>query len=124
MRVDRKLLLILPTVVLVLLSAGLFYTATRLRLIVSGSDDLPRRAAIVGSLERGERRISMAQAIGIIRVSIEAEQNRTAAIDAVHDLVQLVAWITAGCCVALIWGIRQVPRERAVSRPAPEPPEP
>ncbi len=124
MRVDRKLLLIIPTVVLVLLSAGLFYTATRLRLIVVGSDDLPRRAAIVGSLERGERRISTAQAIGIIRVSLEAEQNRTAAIDAAHDLVQLVAWITAGCCVLLIWGIRQVPRERAVSRPAPERPEP
>lgn len=120
MRVDRKLLLILPTVVLVLVAAGLFYTASRLRLIVRGSDDLPRREAFVDSASHGEHPLTAAQALGIVHLSLEAEANRTAAIDAVHDVVQLVAWITVGCCVLLLLGIRRVPREdRALSRPAP-----
>lgn len=125
MRVDRKLLLILPTVVLVLVTAGLFYTATRLRLIARGSDDLPRRTAFLASVDRGERHLTATQALGIIHYSLEAEGNRTAAIVAVHDVIQLVAWITLCCCALLAWTIRRVPRETpAVSRPARERPAP
>lgn len=120
MRVDRKLLLILPTVVLVLVTAGLFYTASRLQLIVRGSDDLARRTAFIAAVDRGEKHLTTTQALGIIHYSLEAEGNRTAAIIAVHDLLQLVAWITLACCVLLIVTIRRIPRQgAAVSRPAP-----
>lgn len=122
MRIDRKLLLILPTVVLAFATAGLFYTASRLTLIVRGSDDLARRTAFIASVDRGERQLTTAQALGIIHYSLEAEGNRTAAIDAAHDVIQLLAWITLCCCVLLAVTIRRVPRAGAasVTRPAPE----
>lgn len=112
MRVDRKLLLILPTVVLVLVGAGLFYTASQLQRMVAASSDLSRRAAFVDSVEHGQRHLTNAQALQIIDYSLAAEENRTTAIGAARDLVRLVAWITLGCCVLLAVAIRRVPREQ------------
>lgn len=111
MRVDRKLLLILSTVVLVLAAAGLFYMASQLRRLVVASDDLPQRVAFVDSVEHGQRHLTTPQALNIIDFSLRAEANRTAAIDAARDSIQLIAWITVGCCVLLTVAIRRVPRE-------------
>lgn len=111
MRPDRKLLLILSTVVLVLVAAGLFYMANQLHRLVVASGDLPQRVAFVDSVEHGQRHLTTPQALNIIYFSLRAEANRTAAIDAARDTVQLIAWITLACCVLLAVAIRRVPRE-------------
>lgn len=110
MKLDRKFLLIAPTVVLVFIVAGLFYTTTRLRLIVESSDNLPRRLAYVEQLEQGKRQITNAKAIQIVSLSLDAEQRRSAAITAANELLVTLGLITLACCVALFWVIKGVPR--------------
>jgi hypothetical protein len=110
MRLDRKFLLILPSIVLVLVAGGIFYTATRLRLIVAGSDDIARRTAYITAVEKGTKTITTPQAVELIDISLQAEAKSKAAVDAAHDLVMFLAWITVGCCVLLFWGISGVPR--------------
>lgn len=116
MRVERKLFLIAPSVVLVLVCAAMFYTATRLQLMVAGSDDLPKRAAFIASVERGERTITTEQAVQLVQFSLDAEVKRTAAIVAAHDLLSLLGWIGMLCCIVLLWTIRRVPRELPLQR--------
>jgi hypothetical protein len=110
MKLDRKFLLIAPTMVLVVIVAGLFYATTQLRLIVQSSDNLPRRSAYVAQLEQGTRQISNAKAIEIVRLSLEAEQRRTAAITAANELLITLGLMTLGCCAALFWVIKGIPR--------------
>jgi hypothetical protein len=117
MRLDRKFLLIAATAVLVLIVAGMFYTATRLRQIVAGTDGWATRDAYVTSVQRGERQIAPAQAIQLVRLSLDAEQRRTAAIAAARELTLTLAWMTLGCCALLAWTIRRMPRTEPLRGP-------
>ena len=111
MRLDRKLLLIIPSFVLVLVVAGMFYAATRLQVLVAASDNWQTRSDYVSAVERGERTIQPLQAAQIVRVSLEAERRSSAAVAAARQLIVLLAWVGAACCVVLIIGVRGAPRQ-------------
>ena len=110
MRLDRKFLLIAPTIVLAFIVAGMFYTATRLRQIVEASDNWQMRSDYVASLEHGRRQIKMDKAVQLVRLSLEAERRRTGAIDATNELLLTLGVMTLACCVVLLLAIRGVPR--------------
>jgi len=110
MKLDRKFLLIAPTLVLGVLVAGMFYTTTRLQQVVEASDSWKMRSDYVASIERGERKITNEKAVQLVRLSLEAERRRTAAIDAANDLLLTLGAMTLACCFALLWTIRGVPR--------------
>ena len=110
MRLDRKFLLIAPTLVLAVIVAGMFYTTTRLRQIVEASDNWQMRSDYVTSIEHGQRRITNEKAVQLVRLSLEAERRRTAAISATNELLLTLGAMTLACCVALLWTIRGVPR--------------
>jgi hypothetical protein len=110
MRLDRKFLLIAPTLVLALVVAGLFYTTTRLDQIVQSSDNLQQRSDYVAALERGERHITNDKAVQIVRLSIDAERERTRAIVAANELLLTLGAMTLVCCGVLLWTIKGVPR--------------
>ncbi len=112
MRLDRKFFLIAPSFVIVLVTAGLFYTATRLRQLMIGSTDLAGRSAFIDSLARGQKALPREHAVALLQFSLDAEARRTAAVGAAHDLVMLLAWTLVACSVVLLWTIRGVPRER------------
>ena len=110
MRLDRKFLLIAPTIVLGFIVAGMFYTATRLRQIVEASDSWRTRSEYIASIERGRRTITTEKAMQLVRLSLEAEQRRTGAIVATNELLLTLGVMTLVCCIALLWAIRGVPR--------------
>lgn len=110
MKLDRKFLLIAPSIVLVFIVAGLFYATTRLRLIVESSDSLPQRSAYIASVEQGKRQITTAKAVEIVRFSLEAERRRSIAISAANDLLLTLIVMMLACCAALFWAIRDMPR--------------
>ena len=110
MKLDRKFLLIAPTLVLAVLVAGMFYKTKRLQQIVEASDNWKMRSDYVASIERGERKITNEKAVQLVRLSLEAERRRTAAIDAANDLLLTLGAMTLACCFALLWTIRGVPR--------------
>ena len=111
MRLDRKLLLIAPTIVLVLVVAGLVYAAAQLHVLGSVSDTWKERDAFVSSVEHGQRAMTERQAVGLLRLSLDVESRRTAAITASRDLLIALAAIAFASCIALGIGIRSVPRE-------------
>lgn len=110
MRLDRKFLLIAPTLVLAVIVAGMFYTATRLRQIVEASDNWQMRSDYVASIEHGQRQITNEKAVQLVRLSLEAERRRTDAIMATNELLLTLGAMTLACCAALLWTIRGVPR--------------
>lgn len=110
MKLDRKFLLIAPSLVLVLIVAGLFYTATRLRQIVEASDNWSARSAFVASVESGQRHLAAEKAIGLVRLSLDAERRRTGAIEATRELLLVLGGMTFVCAAVLLWTIRGVPR--------------
>jgi hypothetical protein len=110
MRFDRKFYLIAPTLVLVLIVAGVFYTASRLREIVAASDNLQRRMDYVAQIEKGQRHITNEKAVQLVRLSLEAEQVRSGAIIATNELLLTLGAMTFLCCAALLWAIKGVPR--------------
>lgn len=110
MRLDRKFFLIAPTLVLALIVAGMFYTATRLRQIVEASDNWQRRSDYVASIEHGQKKITNDKALQLVRLSLEAEHRRTSAIVATNQLLLTLGGMTLACCVVLLWAIRGVPR--------------
>ena len=110
MRLDRKFYLIAPTLVLVLIVAGVIYTTTRLQQIVAASDNLQRRADYVAQIERGQRHITNEKAVQLVRLSLEAEHVRTSAIVAANELLLTLAAMTFLCCGVLLWAIKGVPR--------------
>jgi hypothetical protein len=110
MRLDRKFFLIAPTLILALIVAGMFYTATRLRQIVEASDNWQQRSDYVASIERGKRQITGDKAMQIVRLSLEAERRRTGAIVATNELLFTLGGMTLVCCAVLLWAIRGVPR--------------
>jgi len=110
MRFDRKFYLIAPTLVLVFIVAGVFYTASRLRQIVAASDNLQRRLDYVTQIEHGQRRITNEKAVQLVRLSLEAEQVRSSAIVATNELLLTLGVMTFLCCGGLLWAIKGVPR--------------
>ena len=110
MRFDRKFYLIAPTLVLVFIVAGVFYTATRLRQIVAASDNLQRRMDYVAQIEKGQRHITNEKAVQLVRLSLEAEQVRSGAIVATNELLLTLGARTFLCCGVLLWAIKGVPR--------------
>jgi hypothetical protein len=110
MRLDRKFLLIAPTLVLGVIVVGMFYTATRLRQIVEASDNWQQRSDYVTSLEQGKRTIANDRVVRLVRLSLDAEQKRTGAIVATSELLLTLGAMTFLCCGALLWAIRGVPR--------------
>lgn len=110
MRLDRKFLLIAPTLVLGVIVSGMFYTATRLRQIVEASDNWQMRSNYVASIEHGQRHITNEKAVQLVRLSLEAERRRTDAITATNELLLTLGLMTLACCAVLLWTIRGVPR--------------
>jgi len=110
MRLDRKFYLIAPTLVLILIVAGVFYTTTRLRQIVAASDNLQRRADYVMQIEQGKRHITNEKAVQLVHLSLEAEHVRTSAIVAANELLLTLAAMTFLCCAVLLWAIKGIPR--------------
>jgi hypothetical protein len=110
MRLDRKFYLIAPTLVLILIVAGVFYTTTRLRQIVAASDNLQRRSDYVTQIEGGQRHITNDKAVQLVRLSLEAERARSSAIVAANELLLTLAAMTFLCSGVLLWAIKGVPR--------------
>jgi hypothetical protein len=110
-RLDRKLLLIAPAIVLACVVAGMVYTAFELHVLARSSDTLAARKEFVDAVARGEKTLDQRQAVGILQVALDVEAKRSAAIAASRDLlielsaVALIAW------AVLVYGIRGVPRE-------------
>ena len=111
MRLDRKLLLIAPAIVLACVVAGMVYTAFELNVLARSSDTLTARKEFIDAVARGEKSLDQRQAVGILQVALDVEAKRSAAITASRDVlielsaVALVAW------GVLAYGIRGVPRE-------------
>jgi len=110
-RLDKKLLLIAPAIVLAFVVAGMVYTAAELHVLARSSDTLTARKEFIDQVARGEKPLDQRQAVNILQVALEVEGKRSAAIVASRDLllelsaVALVAW------AFLVVGIRGVPRQ-------------
>ena len=111
MRLDRKLLLIAPTVVLFFVVAGMLYAALQLHVLAGVSDSLKDRSDFIAAAERGEKTLSQRQSTGLLRLGIDVEAKRTAAIAASRDLLIALSAISFLACCVLGAGIRSVPRE-------------
>lgn len=111
MRLDRKLLLIAPTIVLIFVSAGLLYTVAQLDMLAGVSDAFRDGNAFISAVERGEKQLEASKALGILRYSLDVEAKRTAAIAAARDLMIALTAIALVSCGVLALGIRSVPRE-------------
>ncbi len=111
MRLDRKLLLIAPTIVLFCVAAGLIYTANQLHVLGSVSDTWKDRSAFIAAVESGQKTLEARQAVNMLRYSLDVEERRTAAIAASRDLLIVLSIIAVASCVTLGVAIRAVPRE-------------
>jgi hypothetical protein len=110
-RLDRKLLLIAPTIVLLFVFAGFIYTAAELRVLGSVSSNWKDRSDYITAVQRGEKPLEPSKAVGILRFALDAEAKRTAAIMASRDLVLALSVIGLLSCAVLVVGVRAVPRE-------------
>jgi hypothetical protein len=110
-RLDRKLLLIAPAVVLALVGAGIAYTAFQLRVLGAGGDTWKGRSEFISAVERGEKPIDQRQAVGLLRIALQVEERRTIAIAASRDLLVTLSVVELAACAVLAFGIRSVPRE-------------
>jgi hypothetical protein len=109
-RLDRKLLLIAPAIVLVLVVAGMLYASTQLHLLAktgSGAD----RAEFINAVAAGKKPLNDRQAIELLQWQLEVETRRTEAIVASRDLLIELSAIALASCIVLGIGIRGVPRE-------------
>jgi len=110
-RLDRKLLLIAPAIVLVFVAAGTAYTAFQLHVLGSVSETWKERSDFIAAVERGDKSLDQRQAIGLLRVALQVEERRTAAILASRDLLITLSLVELVSCAVLAFGIRSVPRE-------------
>jgi hypothetical protein len=110
-RLDRKLLLIAPAIVLVFVVAGMIYAAVQLHVLSGVSETLTERSQFISAVEAGQKTLDQRQALGIIHLQFDVESKRTAAISAARDLMIVLSIIAAAALAALIVGIRSVPRE-------------
>ena len=111
MRLDRKLLLIAPTIVLCLVVAGMIYAAVELRVLAAASDSFRERSDFIAAVARGEKPLNQRQAAGLLQLALDVEMRRTAAIAATRDLLIVLSAIGGAACAVLALGIRGVPRE-------------
>lgn len=111
MRLDRKLLLIAPTIVLAFVVAGIVYASLQLHVLASVSDTLKERSDFIAQVERGAKPLDETQALKIIHAQFEFEAKRSAAMTAARDLLLVLAGIVFASVVTLSIGIRSVPRE-------------
>jgi hypothetical protein len=110
-RLDRKLLLIAPAIVLVLVVAGMLYASTQLHLLAKAGSGAKDRAEFINAVAAGKKPLSERQAVELLQWEIEAESRRTAAIVASRDLLIELSAIALVSCIVLVIGIRGVPRE-------------
>jgi len=110
-RLDKKLLLIAPTIVLVLVIAGMVYAAVQLHVLASVRETFKEREAFITSVERGEKQLEPRQSLSLLRVGLDVEARRTTAIIASRDLLIALSVIGLVSCVVLAIGVRAVPRQ-------------
>jgi len=110
-RLDRKLLLIAPTIVLVFVVAGMIYAAAQMHVLAGVSDTLESRRAFITAVERGKKPLDQRQAINIINAQFDVESRRSTALNATRDLLELLSVIAFASIGMLAFGIRSVPRE-------------
>jgi hypothetical protein len=110
-RLDRKLLLIAPAIVLLFVVAGMIYAAIQLQALAGVSDTLDTRRAFIAAVERGEKPLDERQAINIIKAQFDVESRRSVALVATRDLLAVLSAIAAASVVVLAVGIRAVPRQ-------------
>ena len=110
MRLDKKFLLIAPTIVLAFVVAGMIYATIQLRQLTVVGESWKSRNEYVSAAERGEKPLSEKQALNILRYSLDTEAKRTDAIAAEVGLLVLLSAIAGISIVALIIGVRAVPR--------------
>lgn len=111
MRLDRKLLLIAPAIILVLLFLGIAYTATQLHVLASVSNDWTARNQFITAVAHGTKPLTERQAVEMLQYSVAAEKQRTDALTAAWQLLAVLAAVGLVCCASLAAGIRGVPRE-------------
>jgi hypothetical protein len=110
-RLDRKLLLIAPAIVLVFVVAGMIYAAVQMHVLASVSDTLDTRRAFIAAVERGEKPFEQRQALSVIDAQFDVESRRSVALKATRDLLALLGAIALASVCVLGVGIRAVPRE-------------
>jgi len=110
-RLDKKLLLIAPTIVLVFVAAGMVYAAHQLRWLGDVGNTWQERSDFIAAVERGEKPLEQRQALSILRYSLDVEAKRTEAIGATRELLIILASVAVLSCIGLAFGIRKVPRE-------------
>jgi hypothetical protein len=110
-RLDKKLLLIAPAIVLFFVVAGMLYAAMQLRVLGGVGDSFKDRSDFIAAAERGEKTLTQRQSTGLLRLSLDVETRRTAAINATEELLVVLAGIAFVSCIVLVVGIRSVPRE-------------
>ena len=98
MRLDRKLLLIAPTIVLAFVVAGIIYAALQLRVLSNVGETWKDRSAFIASVERGEKTLDQRQSLGLLRYSLDVEVKRTDAIAATRDLLLMLSVVALACC--------------------------
>ena len=111
MRLDKKLLLIAPAIVLAFVLAGMVYTAVELHVLARSSDTLAARKEFIDQVGRGEKALDQRQAVNILQVALEVEGRRSAAIAASRDLLLELTAVALAALVVLVIGIRGVPRQ-------------
>ena len=111
MRLDRKLLLIAPTIVLLFVVAGMLYVAMQLRWLGDLGGTWKDRSDFIASVERGEKSLDQRQSVGLLRYSLNVEAERTQAVEAARDVLMVLSTIALLSCFGLVLGIRTVPRE-------------
>ena len=111
MRLDRKLLLIAPTIVLGFVVAGMIYAVVQLRVLSNVGTTWKDRSDFIASAERGDKKLEQRQSLALLRYSLDVEAKRTEAIVATRDLLIVLSAIALLSCGALALGIRTVPRE-------------
>lgn len=111
MRLDRKLLLIAPAIVLVLVVGGMLYASEQLHVLANVSSSEKDRGDFIAAVAAGKKPLTNRQAVELLQWSLEVESRRTAAITASRDLLIELSAIGLVSCVVLGIGISGVPRE-------------
>jgi hypothetical protein len=110
LRLDKKFLLIAPTIVLAFVVAGMIYATVQLRFLTDIGGTWKERSEYVSAAERGEKPLTEKQAINILRYSLDVEAKRNEAIHAEQSLLILLTVVAVLCLGVLVIGVRGVPR--------------
>ena len=111
MRLDKKFLLIAPTIVLAFLAAGMIYATLQLRALRDVGNTWKDRNDFVSAVERGEKTLEQRQALNILRYSLDVEAKRTEAVAAAEELLVVLSSIGVLTFIGLALAVRAVPRE-------------